>query len=382
MHAFIPRRVRHHARSLAFQSLALMALWPLGLWAQEAVKPASAASAPVNAGRPVLTVTLASPQIRSWPQTLQAGGAVAAWQEAIVGSETAGLAVRELRVEVGDRVQKGQVLAVMQSDTLQAELAQTEASLAEVQAQAQEARLQAERARNLQQQGFFSAAQLSQAVASEAATLARVQAVQAQLRLQRLRLQQTEVRAPDAGVVSARLATLGQVPGLGNELFRLIRQGRLEWRAEVTAVEAARLRAGLAVQIQVPGRPQPVNGKVRVVAPALEAQTRNALVYVDLPAGAGDLRAGSFVRGEFTLGRTEALVVPQTAVVVREGFNYVYVLDTGERVAQRKVRAGRQMEGQVEILEGLQAQDRVVASGGAFLNQGDRVRVVTATTRP
>ena len=336
--------------------------------------PAPAASTPT--ARPVLSVTLVQPRTQTLPLTLPATGTVQAWQEAVIGAEINGLALREVRVNVGDAVKRGQVLALMQADTLRAELAQAQASLAEAQALAQEARAQAERARSLQQQGFFSTAQLSQAVASEAQAAARVQSLRAQADLHQLRLAQAEVRAPDDGIISARLTSVGQVPGPGAELFRLIRQGRLEWRAEVTAAELPRIRAGASVTVQAPGGGQ-MTGQVRMVAPTLDPASRNALVYVDLKGQHPAVRVGTYVRGELQLGQSQAMTLPQSAVVVREGFSYVYELTEGDRVAQRKVQTGRLVQGQMEILSGLASGARVVASGGAFLNQGDRVRVVT-----
>ena len=327
--------------------------------------------------KPSLTVTVAQPQTGNLPQKISANGNLAAWQEAVIGAEANGLKVTEVRVNVGDRVQKGDVLATLQADTLRAELAQAEASLAEAAASAQEAKVQADRARSLQQQGFFSPAQLSQALAAEASALARVQSVRALVQLQNLRLSQTQVRAPDAGVISSRQATVGSVVGVGTELFRLIRQGRIEWRAEVTAAEIGRITLGAPVQVTAASGQQ-LQGKVRMVAPSVDAQTRNALVYVDLPAQTGSARAGMFAKGEITLGQSPALTVPQTAVVVRDGFSYVYTLGTDQKVSQVKVQTGRQSGDRVEVLSGLKSDARVVASGGAFLNHGDTVRVVDA----
>lgn len=330
-----------------------------------------------GAAKPALTVTVVTPQTSSLPQTVRANGNLAAWQEAIVGAEANGLKITEVRVNVGDRVQRGDVLAVLQADTLRAELAQAEAALAEATASAQEAQAQSERARSLQQQGFFSSAQLSQALAAEASAVARVQSARAVVQLQQLRLSQTQVRAPDAGVISARQATVGSVVGAGTELFRLILQGRIEWRAEVTAAEIARIQVGAPVQI-VAASGQRLQGKVRMVAPSLDAQSRNALVYVDLPAPMGSARAGMFAQGEIALGHSQALTVPQTAVVVRDGFSHVYTVGADQKVSQLKVQTGRQSGDRVEVLSGLKADARVVASGGAFLNHGDTVRVVSA----
>ena len=327
--------------------------------------------------KPSLTVTVTSPQSGSLTQKITANGSLAAWQEAIIGAEANGLKITEVRVNVGDRVQRGDVLAVLQADTLRAELAQAEAALAEANASAQEAKAQSDRARNLQQQGFFSSAQLSQTLAADASAQARVQSARAMVQLQTVRLSQTQVRAPDAGVISARQATVGSVVGAGTELFRLIRQGRIEWRAEVTAAEIGRIRVGAPVQVKAASG-QMLQGKVRMVSPSVDAQTRNAIVYVDLPAATGSARAGMYAQGEIALGQSQAITVPQTAVVVRDGFSYVYTVGADQKVSQLKVQTGRQSGDRVEVLSGLKADARVVASGGAFLNHGDTVRVVDA----
>jgi RND family efflux transporter MFP subunit len=330
-----------------------------------------------SAAKPSLTVTVTTPQMASLTQKISANGNLAAWQEAVIGAEANGLKITEVRVNVGDRVKRGDVLVVLQADSLRAELAQAEALLAEAAASAQEAKAQAERARSLQQQGFFSAAQLSQAVAAEASSVARVQSARAMVQLQNVRLAQTQVRAPDAGVISARQATVGSVVGAGTELFRLIRQGRIEWRAEVTAAEIGRIQVGALVQVKAASG-QLLQGKVRMVAPSVDAQTRNAIVYVDLPAATGSARAGMYAQGEIALGQSQALTVPQSAVVVRDGFSYVYTVGADQKVSQLKIQTGRQSGDRVEVTSGLKADARVVASGGAFLNHGDTVRVVDA----
>jgi RND family efflux transporter MFP subunit len=327
--------------------------------------------------KPSLTVTVTSPQSGSLTQKITANGSLAAWQEAIIGAEANGLKITEVRVNVGDRVQRGDVLAVLQADTLRAELAQAEAALAEANASAQEAKAQSDRARNLQQQGFFSSAQLSQTLAADASAQARVQSARAMVQLQTVRLSQTQVRAPDSGVISARQATVGSVVGAGTELFRLIRQGRIEWRAEVTAAEIGRIRVGAPVQVKAASG-QMLQGKVRMVSPSVDAQTRNAIVYVDLPSATGSARAGMYSQGEIALGQSQAITVPQSAVVVRDGFSYVYTVGADQKVSQLKVQTGRQSGDRVEVLSGLKADARVVASGGAFLNHGDTVRVVDA----
>lgn len=351
--------------------------------------PASAADAPVAAettaaattaaaaAKPSLTVTTVVPNTLTVPIRLPANGSLAAWQESVIGAEASGLRLTDVKVNVGDRVRQGDLLATLQSDSVRAELAQAQASLSEARANLQKTRTDIESARALVQKGFISATQMNQSVLNESIALARVEAAEALIQVQRVRLGQTQVRAPDAGVVSARSATLGSVVGPGTELFRLIRQGRLEWRAEVTASEIGRVVLGAPVAV-VTASGAEIKGRVRMIAPSVDAQTRNALVYVDLKEPLGSARAGMFARGVIDLGSSQALTLPQTAVIVRDGFSYAYLVDSDQKVAQVKIQTGRLIGDRIEVLGGVQAGARVVASGAAFLNHGDRVRVVTA----
>ncbi|OYZ84245.1 MAG: efflux transporter periplasmic adaptor subunit, partial [Polaromonas sp. 24-62-144] len=178
---------------------------------------------------------------------------------------------------------------------------------------------------------------------TEKTAKARAEAAQAVLSAQQLRGRQTQVLAPDSGVISARSATVGAVVASGTELFRLIRQGRLEWRAEVTSAELGRIAAGTPVRLQ-PASGGEIQGRVRMIAPSVDPLTRTALVYVDLPGAAGkspSVKAGMFARGEFELGQTDSLTIPQRALVVRDGFNYVFLLGSDNRVSQVKVQTGR-----------------------------------------
>ncbi len=351
--------------------------------AEKVVKPTAPST------KPALTVTTTQPQTQLLANQLSANGSVAAWQEAVVGSESNGLRLAEVLVNVGDAVKGGQVLARFADDGVQADVAQARAGVNEASAQAGEATANADRVRALQGTGTFSGQQVSQYLTAEQTARARVESAKAALASQLLRLKYTQVLAPDAGVISARTATVGAVVGNGAELFRLIRQGRLEWRAEVTSAELSRLRVGTRVSvIAVSGAP--LQGRVRVVAPTVDPQTRTGLVYVDLPVvpatSPSAARPGMFARGEFELGTSPALTVPQQAVVVRDGFSYAFRLNTDQRVSQIKIQIGRRAGDRVEVLAGASASDVLVASGAGFLNDGDLVKVVSleksATIRP
>jgi len=349
----------------------------LGLSAS-GVNAADADKSVASATKPALTVNLTQAKVGSWPIKLAANGSIAAWQEASVGSEASGLRVQQLLAGVGDRVQRGQLLATFAPEGVQADVALARATLSEASANAQEASANADRARAVQGSGALSAQQVSQYLTQELTARARVESAKAQLDAQLLRLKHTQVLAPDAGIISARSATVGAVVGAGVEMFRLIRQGRLEWRAELTSSELDRVKAGTGVLVTAPGGAQ-LKGRVRTVAPTVDAQTRNGLVYVDLSAPSGtSFKSGMFARGEFELGQSSALAVPQSAVLVREGFSFVMRVGADNRVSQLKVQTGRVLGDQVEILAGLKPEDRLVASGAGFLSEGDSVRVVQA----
>jgi RND family efflux transporter MFP subunit len=333
------------------------------------------------APKPALTVTVVTPQQILLPVVLSANGNLAAWQEASVGAEATGLRIAEVLVNVGDRVHRGQVLARFDPASVRAEAAQARASLAEAEASAAEAANNAARAGTLQQTGAMSASQINQYLTAEQTARARVEAARAQVQQQQVRLNQTQVLAPDDGVISARTATVGAVVNNGAELFRLIRKGRLEWRAEVTSSELGKLTVGTRALITAPSGAR-LEGRVRTVGPTVDPQSRIAIVYVDvspLPGPAsGSARAGMFAKGEFDLGAQPALTVPQQALVVREGFNYLMRVLPDNRVAQAKVQIGRIAADRVEIVSGVDSSTRVVASGGSFLNDGDLVRVTNA----
>jgi len=353
-----------HGRAAVFASLCA------------ALLPAFAQPASAPGTKPALTVSLVTPQSGEWPQHLSANGNIAAWQEAVIGAEAVGLRLTEVLVNVGDNVRKGQPLARLNSETLAADLAQAQASLAEARAAAEEAQANGNRGRELGPTGVISAQQIQQWLTAEKTAFARVEVLEARLAADQLRLSQTRVLAPDNGVISARLATVGAVMQPGQELFRLIRGGRLEWRAEVSAADLARVKAGAVAQV-TPAGGRTIQGRVRVIAPAVDATTRNGVVYVDLPAP-GEARAGMFARGEFELGSARALTLPQGAVVLRDGFSYVLRVDAQSKVVMTKVAVGRRVGDRIEIVSGLDPQARVVASGGGFLSDGDTVRVVDA----
>lgn len=361
---------------------ALSVLIGFGVIAGCSNEPA-AANTP-SAPKPALNVSAIQPVMRDIPMTLTANGSIAAWQEAIIGAEVSDLRLTEVNVQVGEAVRKGQVLAVFSDESVLADVAQSRAALAEAEANLADARDNAERAKQISDSGALSSQQVNQYLTGEKTARAKMQSAKAQLDSQLLRLKYTRVLASDDGVISSRSATLGAVAAKGQELFRMVRQNRLEWRGEVTAAEMAQLRPGITVSVEVPNVGS-IKGKIRSLAPTLDVKSRNGLVYVDLPdAARHGLRAGMFARGEFEIGINTGLLVPQDAISLREGFSYVFKLgeQNGDltKVTQVKVQLGRRTGDSLEIRSGLQPDDRLVASGASFLADGDVVRMVQQDT--
>ena len=356
-------------------ALALAVLAGAGVFFfSRAEAPKASVASPATAARPALTVSLIVPQTLDWPLLLPANGNVVAWQEAVIGAEIANYRITEVRVQVGDVVRKGQVLARIAGDTVASELAEARASVVELEASAAEAKGNAERAKELRGKGFYSSQLNTQYQTAQHTAQARLAAARARQQGADLKMSKTGVLAPDDGVISARSATVGSLTQSGQELFRLIRGGRLEWRAEVPSADLGKVKAGAVAILIAPGG-ETVKGSVRAVSPSVDPQTRNGLVYADLPVSPA-VRAGMFARGEFELGRSPALTLPQSSVVLREGFAYVFRMEGEARVVQLKVNLGRRVGERIEIVSGLESTARVVLTGAGFLTDGDVVKVV------
>ncbi len=305
-----------------------------------------------------------------------ANGTVYAWQEIVVGPEVGGYRVAAVNVEVGDRVRKGQELVRLAEDMLAADVASKRANLEQAQASAENAASAYRRADSLSGSGVVSQSDLDKLRSEELAARARVEVNKADLQGSELRLRHTHVTAPDDGVISAKSVNVGQVAQVGSEMLRLLRKGRVEWRAEIPESRMREIRVGQTVKLTTADGAQ-LDGQVRAIAPTIESSTRAGLVYVDIPSS-GSARPGMFARGEILLGQSAASMVPLTSIVTQDGYTYVFVVSEQQVVARRRVETGAVRDKQIEILSGVEPNERIVDKGAGFLKDGDHVRVVVA----
>ncbi len=291
-----------------------LALAAGAVWLANSGKARAEQAAPA-ASRPALTVRTTTLRNDKWSRTLTANGSIVPWQEAIISAQVQGLRIAEVKVSIGDHVKQGDVLVTLD---------------------------------NFARSGDGDPA----------------------------RSVQGRIVAPDAGVISSASANAGSMVQPGMELFRLIRQGRLEWRAELTADELMLLHRGMPAVVTV-GEGRSIRGTVRAISPSVNLQTRYGYALVSLPDSSGII-AGAYARGTFDVsgGKKSLQSLPQSAVMQRGSTTYVLVVDSGNHVHERTVSVGQRDGDRIQIKQGLKVGEPVVESGGSFLTEGDVVQVV------
>ncbi|ADL00154.1 efflux RND transporter periplasmic adaptor subunit [Brevundimonas subvibrioides] len=329
------------------------------------------AEAPNAVGQAVTAVTVSSSDL---PRTINASGTVAAWEEVPVGAETGGLVATAVYVDEGQYVRQGQALVQLNDSLLRAQLRQQQAAVQTAQANLARDEAALSRAQELKERGFLSQASLDTALANQRAASANLASAQASLSETQTRVNQATIRAPVSGLISSRSVTRGQIVAAGTELFRLVRDGRLELNAEVPEAELALVRAGMSATI-ISDQAGQASGTVRIVTPQVDPETRLGIARVALTGGTA-LQPGMFARTEINAGTQPSLTVPAAAVVFRENRAGVYVVGTDSTVRFVQITEGGRTDGRVAVATGLTAGQRVVVEGAGFLGEGDQVRVV------
>lgn len=383
----------------------------LGLGEPAQAEPAQAeVASPEPAKVNGITISVVPAARREVIETLPVTGTLVAREEIMVGPEIDGLRIEEILVEEGDRVEKGQVLARLSRDTLdtllaqnaanaaraRAAIAQQKAQLQQALAQKTEADAAVERARTLIKTGATSqevldqreraakvaAAQVTaneEAVVAAEADVAQIAANRDELEV---RLARTDIKAPEAGIVSSRAARIGAIVLSANAepLFRIVKDGAIDLDAEVPESALPRVSVGLPVAVTPAGFTAPLQGKVRLVGAKVDNATRLARVAVALPSDER-LRPGAYGRGLIELARHEGLALPQSAVQFGPSGAQIQVVENGT-VRLRKVKTGLKGDGYVEIVDGVTEGENVVARAGGFLRDGDLVTPVPVSDAP
>jgi HlyD family secretion protein len=349
----------------------------------------------------VVTVVRVSPA--DFTETVLATGSLVPREEILVGPEVEGLRVTEVLADEGQRVKRGDVLARLVSDTLEAQLAQNEAGLvrataaiaqansAIVQAEARvtETRNAFERAKPLKAAGHMADAaydQREQAARTAEAQLVAAhdglkvaQAEKAQIEAQRREINwrrgRTEVVAPADGIISRRMARVGAfAAGAAEPMFRIVAKGEVELDAEVTETRVGSVNEGQKARVETAG--VVVEGIVRLVSPEIDKATRLGRVRIYLGDNPG-LHVGAFGRGTIEVAKGRGLAVPASAVLYEAEGAQVQVV-RNNRVETQKIVPGLAAGALVEVKKGLSEDDVVVARSGTFLRDGDAVRPVFA----
>lgn len=317
-------------------------------------------------------VTVAEATTRSLPRTVTASGTVSAWEEVPVGAETGGLTATAVLTDEGRYVQQGQVLVQLNDTLLRAQLRQQDAAVAAAEATLAQSDNALARAQELRERGFLSQAGLDTAIAQQATAQANLNAASAGRAETRARVNQAAIRAPVSGLVISRSVTRGQIVSPGTELFRIVRDGRLELDAQVPETEIALIRSGQSARVSSDDVGQ-ASGSVRIVTPEVDPQTRLGTARISLAAGGG-LRPGMFARAQIDVGAQASVVVPTAAILYRENRAGVFVLADGG-VARFQEVTVRSRADDFTAVDGLAAGTRVVVEGAGFLGDGDRVTV-------
>lgn len=360
-------------------------------------------AAPLAAPNIRMSVSVTRVEPHAFVETLSLSGSLVPREEILIGPEIEGLRVLELLVDEGAEVKRGQVLARLVTDTLDAQLSQNEAALArnaaataqarsaisEAEARLKEAKNAIERARTLKDAGHVSDATFDQR--QSAFSLAEAQlvaardglkaseadraSIEAQRRELVWRRSKTDITAPADGIISQRRARIGATPVMASQepMFRMIEKGDVELDAEVPQAHVARLAVGQKARIAIPGNGE-VEGTVRLISPSVDTATRLGRVRILLGKDA-NLRIGTFARGEVVIARGTGIAAPRSAVLFGKTGPTVQVV-ANDTVETRPVTLGLAEADMIELRSGVAEGTLVVAKSGTFLRNGDRVNPV------
>lgn len=363
------RRKRIIIALVVIAIIAIAAIFMLGGSGEKAAAPKGGA-----AGQQLPAVTVVVPGRQDVPAIISATGSLGAYRDMPVGVPGEGGQIERVLVEPGQWVRAGQVLAVINRSVQGQEAAQQAAQIQVAQADLRLAQNELDRAQALVSRGFVSQADLDRKRAARDAAAARVRVAQATLGATRARIGRLDVRAPTSGLVLSRSVEAGQVVGAGSgALFRIAQNGQMELLARLPQTDLARLSPGVPVIVTPVGSDQSYQGQVRLIEPIIDPQTRQGVARIAVPYQR-DIRPGGFASAEIRAGSTTAPLLPESAVLTDDAGTYVMIVGPNNTVQRRAVRIANVTDRGVVVGQGLNGNERVVESAGAFLNPGERIR--------
>jgi HlyD family secretion protein len=322
------------------------------------------------------TVSVTEVAVSTVPTTVSIIGTVAARYDMPIGVEGDTGRVAAIYVEAGDHVKRGQVLARLNVSVLEPQVANLEAALEEARAEAELAEAEYRRAQAVGASGALSAEETQRRKSAAVTAGAKVKVAAAQLAEARARLARAEVRAPADGIILTRNVEVGQTATPGGEaLFRLSEGGEVELRGQVAEQDLPLLKVGQSVNVRLTGTTQVYPGRVRLLGAVIDPQTRLGMARVALTPDP-NLRPGAFARAEVTVSNAERAVLPQTAVLTDDRGSYVLIVNAQHKVERRAVHVSGMVQNGVTIADGINGKEQVVATAGAFLQEGELVNPV------
>lgn len=333
------------------------------------------------------TIAMAVEAVRAEPVSvadkLSANGIITAKETAEVSGKLSGTTIEQVLVDVGDTVRAGQVLAVLDSDALQENTVQMQADLATAIATLDKTKADLARVEPLLKIDAVSRQEVDAYRTALRQAQAAIIASEARLKTAQTNLKNTRITAPVSGVISAKNAQVGAMVS-GTPLFSIIKNGQLEWQATLSPDKAARIQVGQVAVVGVGTAGTGIIGRVSHLSPTANAD-REVVVHVVLPIDSG-LKSGMYQTGEFLLAQSTRLTIPISALMSSDGYDYILTLspisaDT-YKVSRTTVSTGERVDDKVVIAlpDGIAHDVMMVKQSGAFLSDGDVVKVVTQPT--
>ena len=334
-----------------------------------------------NQNDEAIKLTVVSPKIAKFSPKLNLHGELVAKDDVAVGSALQGQQISEVLVEVGENVQKGQILALLDNAGVKAKFDQQTAALEvakqnlnSAKAAFSESESALKRAKDLAAKKAISSQELEQANAKEASARAnlnsakaQISQIKAQIAEAKDQLGKASVIAPVSGVITAKKAQIGALTS-GEALFNIAKDGVIELSADTDARELAQIKVGMSAQAQIYDVKEAVKGKVRLVPVSMDTSSRLGKVKISLDGGAKFI--GSYAKAVIDLPEFSALALPAQAVSFTEAGAFATLIKDS-KAQKRKIQTGLRANGLVQVISGVSEDDEVALKAAALVNDGE-----------